>query len=331
MSDGPSAGNPPGTRTRAWLARLCGDDTMARVVDPCLADFQHEARTIGPRTRRHRWIGLRVRWAVALGSALCLDLVLRTRRDDGRASSLRPFVWAVLGCGAVVLLQLAAVMTRVPPGAVVYLLPSTLVSGLPVGALLGAMSVPRRMTGRPSGGVWAGAVLTVVASCVTAGVLWWAVPSANQAYRVRVWATWARGAGDVARPAPGPNEMSMTELRNTVLRYRGTGMPAPAIAYQIAAHKRLSIPVGCLVFGWLGTVLASTRTARTTVRRVVTVAVVVFAYYVLITWGSRRAEGLLLSPALAVWLPNIIFALSATCLMPWNSLTGRSRQATPSP
>src|SRR5687768_9792238 len=52
----------PGTRLRTIVARLCGARTMARLVDPTLADLQAEYEDAVGRGRK--WEG---RWVLMLG------------------------------------------------------------------------------------------------------------------------------------------------------------------------------------------------------------------------------------------------------------------------
>ncbi len=80
-------------------------------------------------------------------------------------------------------------------------------------------------------------------------------------------------------------------------------------------HKRLSLPVACLLFGLIGTPLG-VRPARTGRSAGIAVALAVFlSYYVVLTAGKNLAEAGTLSPVTAYWLPNVLLAAAAGILI----------------
>ncbi|HAR46836.1 MAG: LPS export ABC transporter permease LptF [Nitrospirae bacterium GWC2_57_13] len=86
-------------------------------------------------------------------------------------------------------------------------------------------------------------------------------------------------------------------------------------AIRSELHKRLSLPVACLLFGLIGTPLG-VRPGRTGRSAGVAVALAVFlAYYVVLTAGKNLAEAGALSPAAAYWLPNALLAAAAAALI----------------
>src|SRR5262245_12643225 len=106
---------------RRWLARVCSAETMARVVDPTLADMRVEGDG-------SRWIGY-----AALARALLLHAVtatpLRARdilRDDRRAvprAALTCGVTALLAAAPLVAPPLLAARRWASPELVILLLP----------------------------------------------------------------------------------------------------------------------------------------------------------------------------------------------------------------
>jgi LPS export ABC transporter permease LptF/LPS export ABC transporter permease LptG len=74
-------------------------------------------------------------------------------------------------------------------------------------------------------------------------------------------------------------------------------------------HKKLALPSACLVFALVGLPLGVvTRRGGRAAGFAVSVAIVL-AYYVLFAWGEARAIEGKLSPALSMWLPNILLLI----------------------
>jgi len=75
---------------------------------------------------------------------------------------------------------------------------------------------------------------------------------------------------------------------------------------RIGMHKMFSIPAACLVLGWLALPLGFTnRRGGKSTGFALSIGIVV-AYHVMITQGEEAATFGRLSPALAMWLPNLV-------------------------
>jgi lipopolysaccharide export system permease protein len=115
-----------------------------------------------------------------------------------------------------------------------------------------------------------------------------------------------------------------TEQRQTVTR------PAPvttafdqriraaqqrAAIYEVEVQKKLAISAACLIFALLGVPLAI-RFPRGGVGLVIGTSLAVFSvYYVGLIGGEELGDRLVLSPFLAMWLPNLIFLAVALILL----------------
>jgi len=81
-----------------------------------------------------------------------------------------------------------------------------------------------------------------------------------------------------------------------------------AAAYEVEIHKKYAIAVACLVFALVGAPIAL-RFQRGGVGLVLGVSVAVFTvYYIGLIGGEELGDRLLVSPFLAMWTPNLIFA-----------------------
>jgi lipopolysaccharide export system permease protein len=108
----------------------------------------------------------------------------------------------------------------------------------------------------------------------------------------------------------GRKEMSLSELFE-VIREQG---PQRDLSLSLEVHRRLALPFSCLLLGLVGAPLGALfrQSGRMTG---ITVGLGVFlAYYIALSAGKGLGENGLLSPFLAVWLPNLLTALVAVCL-----------------
>ncbi|MDP2471540.1 MAG: LptF/LptG family permease [Candidatus Palauibacterales bacterium] len=79
--------------------------------------------------------------------------------------------------------------------------------------------------------------------------------------------------------------------------------------FEVEIWKKFTIPAACIVFVLIGVPVA-VRFRRGGVGLVVGVSLAVFClYYVALIGGEKLADRRLLSPALAMWSPNILFGL----------------------
>ena len=99
-------------------------------------------------------------------------------------------------------------------------------------------------------------------------------------------------------------EQTLPELLDTARR--GARSEVERRLAWVEIHKKFALPAACLVFGFIGLPLGIvTRRGGRAAGFAVSVAIVL-AYYVLLAEGEARAIDGRLSPALAMWLPNVL-------------------------
>jgi lipopolysaccharide export system permease protein len=107
-----------------------------------------------------------------------------------------------------------------------------------------------------------------------------------------------------------PKEMSWKALRSLAeggFKGKSAGFER---RIKIEMHKRFSLPAACMVLGFFALPLAFFFQG---VKRQVGLLVCLgafFFYYVLLSGGMSLAEGGVLDPAVALWLPNVLFVLA---------------------
>ncbi|HUG53901.1 MAG TPA: LptF/LptG family permease, partial [Vicinamibacteria bacterium] len=119
--------------------------------------------------------------------------------------------------------------------------------------------------------------------------------------------------------AKGDRELTMAELSQRVQELRGQGKPREESArYEVEWHKKLAIPVACLVFGLLGLGLSlgSKKEARSAAFGL-SIAVI-FVYYVLIRLGEQAGDTGLMAPLVAVWSANVVLGAAGVVLLVLN-------------
>ncbi len=104
-----------------------------------------------------------------------------------------------------------------------------------------------------------------------------------------------------------PKEMSLKELRGL----QAVGFEDRSINYQrrveIEVHKRFSLPAACVVLGFFALPLAFFFQGMKRQFGLIVCLGTFFLYYVLLSGGMSLAESGVLTPGVALWLPNILF------------------------
>lgn len=107
-------------------------------------------------------------------------------------------------------------------------------------------------------------------------------------------------------------ETGSRELYQDLQSARAEGASTQDIENEL--HKRLSIPVACIIFGIIGAPLGIRRSRSGKSAGFVVALVVFLIYYVLLAGGRNLAEAGTVSFVAAYWLPNAIMALAALLL-----------------
>ncbi len=106
-------------------------------------------------------------------------------------------------------------------------------------------------------------------------------------------------------------EMLTQELLDNAAKLQSEGEHYPLL---VEFHSRFAIPFACIVFGFLGVPLGvySPRTGRA--YGFVVGLIVILLYYILFSFGRNLGGTGVLSPAVSIWLPNLLFLLLAIYL-----------------
>jgi lipopolysaccharide export system permease protein len=104
-----------------------------------------------------------------------------------------------------------------------------------------------------------------------------------------------------------PRDMSMEELAKSM-----AGLEIGAKSYNIHVmeqHKRIAIPFACILFVFLGTPFAVTKGRSGKGLGLGIGVVIIFMYYILLLALEPVGRAGVIQPALAMWLPNILFII----------------------
>jgi lipopolysaccharide export system permease protein len=116
--------------------------------------------------------------------------------------------------------------------------------------------------------------------------------------------------GESSEFRKGKKEMTLSELLEIIQE----GGPRYDLSLSLELHRRLALPFSCLLLGLVGAPLGAM--FRQSGRMAgLTVGLGVFlAYYIALSAGKGLGENGLISPFLAVWLPNLLTAMVAVSL-----------------
>jgi LPS export ABC transporter permease LptG/LPS export ABC transporter permease LptF len=106
-----------------------------------------------------------------------------------------------------------------------------------------------------------------------------------------------------------PDQMPLGELREYIAELKASGQPVPELAVEL--HRKLAWPVISLVMVLVALPFAL-RLGRGGALYGIGISIVLgFAYFAVFTFATNLGEAGALPPALAVWSPNLLFAMFA--------------------
>lgn len=291
---------PPGLRLRRLAARVCDERTMAIIVDPAVADLQHEAEQArgagGPHVRPPlaRYAAV---WKV-IGYAIGRSLIHSAAAGvASERTLLRHTVTIALGIALVLtmLLTVPPLLTAPAPNPLahrsllfVYLLPQAVSLGIPIG-VSGAVAFALRSRPLTLGVAAPLAGLALFASILTLAVVQWLLPAANQAFR------------DVATGShlePGLGELALTELARR-------SDPASVLTL----HARLSVAAATFTLAVPGAVIM--RLFRRTWAALTAGLLAFLAFYLCLGTAVHVGHR---APILVAWGPSLLPAAIAIAL-----------------
>ena len=301
----------PGDGLRWLAARFCDRRTMARLVEPIVADLQAEydaAAAHGDwRARWLLWRGYGAFWkALALH---CIMSTLQPSRTD-QNGNMRRVLFFSLGALAITTALLVA-----PPmldasyfklaggplerlRLILLLVPQALPLSIPTGICIGVVCA---MRGRRTSRRHVGAVMAIAAVATFAvwAILEWGVPAGNQAFREMVAAR--VGDGRLVHLEPGLNELGLSRLSQRT--------DAPAIQ-----HSRLLWAL-CFATGPLA--LFSLGVAEVIRRFSAAIAVSFIAIMLYWTFMASIDEALRAGTfrGAGAWVGNVLFVLAGVLML----------------
>lgn len=220
-----------GHRLRQWATRVCSAQTMERLIDPAIADLQHEyegAKATGHALRMVIAL-LRGYWAFWRVLTFHVPAVWLYRALSGfRASHQESFVRmvvpatiaTVIACAALIVVPARNIKQHDMLGVwlVILLLPQSIPFGVPLGLFTGiAYGLRRQPVSRQLRRLVV--ILGLTGTLASASTIIWVVPIANQAFRTAI----ARRV-----VLEGPGEMSPRQIREYALTLRAQGQTAKA-------------------------------------------------------------------------------------------------------
>ncbi len=130
-----------------------------------------------------------------------------------------------------------------------------------------------------------------------------------------------------AGPQRGYPELTIPQLKAEAERMQDLGVSSHRPIMEI--HRKFSIPMACLVFALIGLGLAVTSRKDGKLASFALGIAVIFTYYVIMYGAEALAKGALVSPHIAMWLPNILLGLGGVVLLIWRSASVERRVALP--
>jgi lipopolysaccharide export system permease protein len=133
----------------------------------------------------------------------------------------------------------------------------------------------------------------------------------------------ASGVVDSTTSRLRPRDMSMQQLRSTLDLLRSTDdfetikhLPERRpVKYETQLHRRFAIPVAPIVFALLAVPMGLRRVRGARSAGALICVAVAFAYYVLLSLAEFLAKDTAVPPAVALWLPNVVFLAVAIPLL----------------
>jgi lipopolysaccharide export LptBFGC system permease protein LptF len=325
----------PGFCLLALARRVVDPRTMTRLIEPTVADLQHEyleaARQRSPWPRR-RALARGYASVARLAGPLAWSCIRRfstgfVTEDDHVIGRLVAFTLAAVAIltGMLVAPPLlenhqqwltSRMFLRVAP----LLLPQALGLALPLGLLAGTLMALRGRTGvRSRISLVRLAAIALSVGLLTLVATAWLVPAGNQRFRQVIANTLAERDGR-ARPValmPGPNEMPLAELDRQIDALRNVpGSETELNRMRFSYHVRLALAVSPLALLLLAMGVSSLAGGRWWA---IVATVVGNPLAVMVIWGDTPFDS---TPVLQAWMPVIAIGAVGSLML----IRGRRRR-----
>ena len=128
-------------------------------------------------------------------------------------------------------------------------------------------------------------------------------------------------------PQRGYPELTIAQLREEAAQLSAQGVSPHRPIMEI--HRKFSVPFACFVFVLIGIGLGVTSRKDGRLASFALGLMVIFTYYVIMYGAEAMAKGALVSPHVAMWLPNLVLGLAGLALFAWRSASVERRIALP--
>ncbi len=108
--------------------------------------------------------------------------------------------------------------------------------------------------------------------------------------------------------AKTPRDMSVKEIRNYLTKLKAGSRSYNV--YIVELNKKFAVPFACILFVFLGTPFAVTRGRSGRGLGLGIGVLIIFLYYIFLLTVERIGKSGVINPALAVWIPDILFAVA---------------------
>ena len=113
--------------------------------------------------------------------------------------------------------------------------------------------------------------------------------------------------GEAARAARTPDEMTLNELFREISMMKQKGMDVSKIVMIL--NLRFSVPWACLVLAIVGAAVGSRPQRSSSGMGLGLSAIIVFVYYVILSFTQSLGDAGYLHPVFAAWIANIVFLI----------------------
>ena len=110
---------------------------------------------------------------------------------------------------------------------------------------------------------------------------------------------------EVAASSDDPDQMTITDLYRMIRIYEKRGMDAGKL--WMILHLRISVPWACLILGIVGAALGSRPQRSGSSVGLGLSVIIVFVYYVIMSFSKSLGEAEYLPPLFAAWIANAVF------------------------